>query len=406
MDKVLEYIQNNWERTIYKDVNGEGFRGIDLPHSYTSPCIKGEGKFYFFFYWDTYFTNVGLLKSGHADIAKNNIRNMLWLIRRQGFMPNHVGLYNRSQPAYLCRMVKEYISATGDEKFLKECAEGLRQEYAFWMTARFAPNGLNRYGSQETDENTIQFYNGPLVRRLGLSDDIPDNEKARIGRHYLAEAETGWDFNQRFDGRCDEHNATCINGLLYELEVWLSEHADRLGWDDANHLKERAEKRIKLTNRYLWNDGKGWYFDYDFVNGKQSDIMALSGMQMMMAGMASQEQAEKMRGNLNLLEREHGVAVTAEGPACRNYQWAFPNVWPPLTYVAVEGLRRYGFHKDAKRIAEKYVKTTQSLFDKTGQIWEKTDAETGEVAGGEYDAAPMLGWTAGVYIDFLEYLES
>jgi alpha,alpha-trehalase len=406
MDKVLEYIHNNWERTIYQDKDGSGFRGIDLPHSYTSPCIKGEGKFCFFFYWDTYFTNIGLLKSGREEIAKNNILNMLWLIQRQGYMPNHVGIYNRSQPAYLCRMVKEYLEATGDDAFVSECAEGLRQEYAFWMTARFAPNGLNRYGSQETDENCVDFHDRMLHRRLGVSTDIPEEEKARVGRHYLAEAETGWDFNQRFDGRCDEHNATCINALLYELEVWLSEHADQVGWDDADLLKERAEKRIERTNRYLWKEEKGWYFDYDFVNGKQSDVMALTGMQPLMAGMASQEQAEKMRNNLHLLEGEHGIAVTDERPECRNYQWAFPNVWPPLSYVAVEGLRRYGLHEDARRIASKYVETTRRLFDKTEQIWEKTDAETGEVAGGEYDAAPMLGWTAGVYIDFLQYLEN
>ncbi|MFW6255941.1 MAG: trehalase family glycosidase, partial [Candidatus Sumerlaeota bacterium] len=141
MDSVRKYIEENWDRSVYRDKDGSGFRGIDLPYPYSSPCIKGEGKFYFFFYWDTYFTNLGLLASGREDIAKANIQNMLWLIDRQGYMPNHVGIYNRSQPPYLCRMVREYLDATGDEAFLDACAEGLRREYQFWMNARYSRTG-------------------------------------------------------------------------------------------------------------------------------------------------------------------------------------------------------------------------------------------------------------------------
>jgi len=49
---TLDYIRNNWSRSFYKDINGSGFLGDDLPFPYTSPCIKGEGHFSFFFYWD------------------------------------------------------------------------------------------------------------------------------------------------------------------------------------------------------------------------------------------------------------------------------------------------------------------------------------------------------------------
>ncbi len=110
---LSSYIQDNFPRSFRRDASGSGFCGIDLPFPYTTPCIQGVGHYSFFFYWDTYFTNLGLLLSGHAEMAKNNIQNMLWLIRRQGFMPNHVGLTNRSQAPYLCRMVESYLSSTG-----------------------------------------------------------------------------------------------------------------------------------------------------------------------------------------------------------------------------------------------------------------------------------------------------
>jgi neutral trehalase len=74
IEDVLSYIQSNWKRSIYKDLPGKGFKGIDLPYPYTSPSIKGEGHFTFFFYWDTYFTNLGLLRNGHEEQAKNKLK--------------------------------------------------------------------------------------------------------------------------------------------------------------------------------------------------------------------------------------------------------------------------------------------------------------------------------------------
>ncbi len=59
---VLDYIKANWEKSISKDEPGKGFGGVSLPYPYTTPSIKGEGEFTIFFYWDTYFTNLGLLK--------------------------------------------------------------------------------------------------------------------------------------------------------------------------------------------------------------------------------------------------------------------------------------------------------------------------------------------------------
>lgn len=288
-DPVIAYIHENWDRSIYRDRDGSGFRGIDLPYPYTSPCIR------------------------FADFGR----------------------------------VRELVGTTG-------------------MTA---------------------------------------NEKARIGGQFLAEAETGWDFNQRFAARCLDHNAVDLNGLLYDYETWLGDLSSRFDWGDGDLSQERADRRRELADRYLWSSRDGWFFDYDWVNRRAGPVYALAGMLPLFTGLASPEQAAAAVRNLDRFERDHGVAVTEERPECRRYQWAYPNAWPPLTWVAVASLRRYGFEEDARRIAGKYVETTRSLFARTGQLWEKTDVETGDVAGGEYDAAPMIGWTAGVYIALREFLE-
>jgi len=402
--RVIEYIRANWLRSIFRDANGSGFKGDDLPFPYSSPCIKGEGHYAFFFYWDTYFTNLGLLRHGHVQTAKDNIRNMLWLIKRQGYMPNHVALFNRSQSPYLCRMVQDYLATTGDEAFLSECAEGLRQEYHFWTTARHTPIGLTHHGHHETAEGCAQFYNDITPRLSFLSKDATVAEKIRVGGNYLAEAEATCDFTPRFDRRCLDFCQVDLNALLFEYEIVLADYSQRLGWGDRHLWLQRNAARRERMNRYLWNEEKSLFLDYDFVNQRPSDVPAQTGYQTLFCGLATPEQAARMVANLPLFERAYGMAYTPDVPGCRDYQWAFPNVWPPMVWIMVNGLRRYGYESEARRIAEKYVATAVRLFEKTGQLWEKTDAETGEVAGGEYAAAPMMGWSAGIFVALTDYL--
>ncbi len=403
--EVLAYIRNNWERTFYKDAPGKGFKGFDLPFTYSTPSIKGEGKFSFFFYWDNYFTHLGLIRNGYSAQVKNNIKNMLWLIEEQGYMPNHVALYNRSQSPYFQLIVSDYFKVAKDEQddFAKLCAEGVRKEYQFWMTARYSETGLNHFGHHEDKQGCIDFYNNVLVRRLKLSKDIPDEEKAIIGGHGIAEAEN-WDFNQRYSGRAMDFNAVDLNVLLWGYEKFLYNASKKHNWGLRDLYQERADKRKDLINKYLWNEELGWFFDYDFVNGEHSEIYSLSGMQPMFMGLANKEQAKKMVENLHYFENEFGVATTREHPGCRNYQWAYPVVWPPMVYITVVGLNNYGYMEDAKRIAEKYINVNTRLFEEYGKLFEKTDSETGKKDEAEYAADPMMGWTAGVYVALAEYL--
>ena len=403
--EVLAYIRNNWDKSIYKDEPGKGSGGIDLPFPFTSPSIKGEGPFTCFFYWDTYFTNLGLLRNGKEEQAQNNIRNILWLINEQGYMPNYVGLHNRSQSPYLQLMVKDYFAKVKNDSgdFYQECEEGLRKEYQFWMTARYTKTGLNHHGNHDDDKGCIEFYNQQLVSRLNFDISIPDEKKSEIGGQYIAEAEN-WDFCQRYRGRCMDHNPVDLNALLFGYEEFLFEAAKKNNWFLKDFYQQRADKRKKLTNDLLWNDKLGWYFDYDFINKKQSEVYSLSGLQPLFMGMASQQQADKMVKNLALFERDFGVATTNETKGCRDFQWAYPVVWPPLVYLTVIGLDKYGYKDDANRIAKKFIDVNTALFQNHRKLFEKTNVETGDLSDAEYGSTPMMGWTAGVFVALVDYL--
>ena len=106
---IKKYIYQNSQKTIRFNPNDKGTL-IGLPYRYTVPCASE--MFQEMYYWDTYFTNVGLLVEKNAELAKNNVDNMLYMVEKYGFMPNGNRTFylNQSQPPFLSQMVKRYYS--------------------------------------------------------------------------------------------------------------------------------------------------------------------------------------------------------------------------------------------------------------------------------------------------------
>jgi alpha,alpha-trehalase len=226
-------------------------------------------------------------------------------------------------------------------------------------------------------------------------------------RHKMAECEV-WDFNPRFDQRCADFNAIDTNGILFQVETIAASWADKLGRPvEAKLWRDRAAQRKTLINRHLWNEERGFYFDYDWTKGKQGTVVSAATYFALWAGVCSEAQAAALAKNLPLIEREYGLITCAEGSnmSVNTYQWDAPNGWPPLQTAAIMGLQRYGYHTDAKRLAEKYVLTCARNLATSGQLWEKYNVLTGGIdVADEYKMPPMMGWTAGGVIYACEVL--
>jgi alpha,alpha-trehalase len=409
VSQVIDYIKNQWDQTVRHDTGGSGFLGIDLPHPYTTPCI--EGTFTFFFYWDTYFTHLGLLRHGRFDLVAGNLLNMAWLIRTYGMIPNHVGIDHRSQCPYFSLMVEEYLRETQNapeadrlraQEIRPLLVEAVSQEYFFWYHARTSPTGLARCGNTATTDVLSEFYDTTLVPRLGLDEKAPREERLLTSTRRLSECESGWDFTERFEGRADEYAVIEFNSNLLRYESLLGSlyPQDQKLWD--NRLNTRKRTLLEVC----WDDEAGVFLDYDFVNEHHSPVASAATFQPLFAHVVPEYQADRVAEALIRFERKHGVAVTEETPTSRRYQWGYPNMWPPMVWVTVKGLANYGYHNSAQRVAEKYVLAADTLFASTGQLWEIIDVETGAVAGGEYEAQPMMGWSAGVYVALWDYLQT
>lgn len=94
------------------DVAGKGTL-IPLPHPYIVP----GGRFREIYYWDSYFTMLGLQTSGRIDLITNMVDNFAHLIETVGFIPNGNRTYylSRSQPPFFAAMVQLLADAKKDE---------------------------------------------------------------------------------------------------------------------------------------------------------------------------------------------------------------------------------------------------------------------------------------------------
>lgn len=381
---------------------------LGLPAPFSVPQAQGR-TFMDLFYWDTYFTNLGLLSLGDIQQAKNNVDDILYLIDKYGYMPNaaNTGLLNRSQPPYASMMVRDVYERTDDRGWLRGAVETLKKEYDFWMTERVTPSGLNRHFNSATRTELLEFY-GYLCSERFPEMDVPrsDDEKVRIASNFLSEAESGWDFTPRFGGCEEDCNPVDLNANLYVYEKNFAWFCRELGLKGAKAWEKKAEKRRRLIQKYCFEPGDGLFYDYNYVTGRRSDIFSSAVFNLLWAGIPTEEQAASLVKNLGRLECANGVAACEDGERNAVYQWDYPNAWASFNTLAVVGLDKYGYKADAARLAEKYLNSVSSIYGKTGQLWEKYNAVTGDTDVRDEYAMPgdFMGWTAGAFLVCFDYL--
>lgn len=397
---LKQYIKENFPKTIRENKKDDGTL-IGLPYPYTVPCMSGA--FQEMYYWDTYFTNRGLIYCGYVSQAKNNVDNMLYLVERFGFMLNGNRTYflRNSQPPFLSLMVRDIYDKTGDKAWLKGAAKTLEKEYGFWQSKRTTPTGLNRY-SFDSNGADYNIYVEALSERLGFEAPIEgDKNKAE---HFMVNAESGWDCTPRFEFKGYYYNPVDLNCLLYAYEKNMEFFSLETGGDGAI-WKERAENRRSAMDKLMKTEN-GVYLDYDFDGKKQSPVFSAASMFPMFVGLADEVSAKATVENLYRIETDYGIAATEKFELKGRYQWGYPNGWAPLHFITVKALLNYGYKDDAKRVANKYVTMVEENFKKTNNLWEKYNVADGSInTCNEYEMPPMLGWTAGVYLACKEILE-
>ena len=410
---VLENAETLWDILTRQPDTTAGSL-IPLPFPYIVP----GGRFREIYYWDSYFTSLGLRASGRIQMVENMVRNFSHLIDTIGYIPNGNRTYylGRSQPPFYALMVELLVEDRGEGILLRYLAQ-FEREYGFWMKGAAdlddrrqsahrsvrMPGGevLNRYWDENDTARPESFQEDVELSRHS------DQQPSTLFRHLRAAAESGWDFSSRWfkDGHSLNSIQTTeivpvdLNCLLLNLERTIAEACQvARNAQGSQRFEEIAARREAAIQKYCWNDVQGFYFDYDFVRGQQSRAMTLAGVFPLFFKIATNDQAEKVaRAIKDNFLMPGGVVTTLE---TTGQQWDAPNGWAPLQWITIIGLKNYEHHDLAADIANRWVKLNSDVFKRTGKLMEKynvVDTQL-EAGGGEYPGQDGFGWTNGVLL--------
>lgn len=409
---VTEHINQLWEALRRKPAEKIANSSLlDLPFPYIVP----GGRFREVYYWDSYFTMLGLQVSGENETIENMIKNFAYLIEQNGHIPNGNRNYylSRSQPPFFSLMIVLLAQIKGNKAY-STYLPALEKEYAYWMDQSAAtkhvvimPDGskLNRYYDQLNTPRQESYKEDVLIGKQA------EAKNPEVYRDIRSAAESGWDFSSRWlaDGMQLKTIQTTqivpvdLNCLLYNLELTLQKcYTLQHNVAKEKEYQALALKRKASIQKYFWSPKYSWFTDYNLKTKKQSSIPSLAGMFPLSFNLADQKQAKLVKNILQQKFLKAGGLVST--PLNTHQQWDAPNGWAPLQWMAITGLGNYGFHTLEKQISVRWINLNTSVYQRTGKLMEKYNVVDLQLkaGGGEYASQDGFGWTNGVLISLMK----
>ncbi len=336
-----------------------------------APSVVPGGRFREIYYWDSFFTMLGLKADGQTALIDGMLTDFESLIDRYGHIPNGTRTYylGRSQPPFFSQMVD--LAADTDPARRKAQLPGPRDE------------------SWAEDVATAKASPRPA---------------SEIYRHLRAGAESGWDFSSRWlddpmnlaSIRTTDVVPVDLNSLLWALETNIARRcAEAKDLACAADFSKRERQRAAAIRRYLWVGKQGRFGDWDRKAKRITPILSAATLYPLFVGLADRDQANRVaRTTRTALLAPGGLRTTG---LKTGQQWDRPNGWAPLQWVAIDGLARYGQDALARDIAKRWIGTVDAAYRQTGKMLEKYDVEDRKPGGGgEYPLQDGFGWTNGV----------
>ncbi len=419
-----EHIENLWD--ILKR-NPESQNQNSTLLTLENPYIVPGGRFREIYYWDSFFTILGLLADNKISQAENMVHNFAYLLRNYKMIPNGNRVYylTRSQPPFFSLMIDAICRYKNDYSWGVQFIDELEIEYSFWMDAQDSLYGINN-----SIKRVVLLNDGSILNRYFDNDTIPreesfkedfnlaqkidKNKRAKFYRDLRAAAESGWDFSSRWfaDGKSISTIQTTdiipvdLNCLLYFLEITLANFYEMQNEISKNEFYEnRASKRKEIINKIFFNEEENFYFDYNFKKKEHTKSLTLSACFPLYFGIAPESFAENVKEKIEKDFLMPGGVITTLNQT--KEQWDAPNGWAPLQWIAIKSSKEYGFDDLANEIKKRWLNLNENVFTRTGKMFEKYDVENLELfaGGGEYDLQDGFGWTNGIAAALLSNFE-
>lgn len=413
---IDEYIKSLWTKLQRFPNDSDYGTLIPLNHPYFVP----GGRFREVYYWDSYFSMLGMACDKEYTLMENIVDNFAGLIHTLGFIPNGNRTYylGRSQPPFFAQMVELLAQVKNDDNIYTKYLPYMQQEHDYWMQGADSVNE-----NKQAFLHVVRMPDGTILNRYYDIYDTPREEMYRndvetgsklafnerdlhkLYRNLRSAAESGYDFSSRWmkDGknlystRTTEIVPVDLNTYMYMMEAILSK-AYKISGDNASSERYSiiAEKRKIAIEKYFWDKNKKFYFDYVWTDNVLSNYYNLSGIVPLYGKVASKEHAAQACSTMmRVFLKPGGLEVS---PYNTGQQWDAPNGWAPLQWMAYKGLRNYGLASSSDTIRHRWMNTCEREYYATGNLKEKYNVEdSGVTSGGEYTNQTGFGWTNGVY---------
>jgi alpha,alpha-trehalase len=415
---IIQHINSLWPvLTREPDDYNPNSSLIPLPHPYIVP----GGRFSEIYYWDSYFTILGLQASGRMDMVRNMVDNFAFLIDTLGFIPNGNRNYylSRSQPPYFSLMVR--VLESEDKEALTKYLPALLKEYTFWMNGE---EQLKNTG--DAFEHVVRVSDGTILNRYWDKDPRPRPESYKEDVHLQktsarkaedlflnlrAACESGWDFSSRWfeQGKGLESIRTTellpvdLNSLLYHQEMMIARAYRKSGEaNKADEFIDRANARRRAILTFMWEPEQQFFFDYHFPTQQRSHALTLAGAFPLYFNLVQPEIANAIAVKLGTDFLSHGGLRTTKMES--GQQWDAPNGWAPLQWIAYKGLRNYEINGTAAEIKYHWLDLNNRVYEATGKMVEKYNVQdiTLLAGGGEYPLQDGFGWSNGIVLAMME----
>lgn len=414
-----QHLNHHWQYLTRQADESQPYSSLlPLPNAYVVP----GGRFREIYYWDSYFTMLGLAASNRWVLLENMLDNFAYLLETYHRIPNGNRSYylSRSQPPFFAAMVNLWRGEKGDQAALKYLP-GLLQEYYFWMAGAEKVSAGNAY------QRVVAMPDGRVLNRYfdDLAEPRPESyredletaagfapaEQPRVYRDIRAAAESGWDFSSRWfaDGKTLVSIETTqlvpvdLNSLLYNLELTIAELMKAKGDSaKAGWYQQKAAERKAAINHWLWQSQQRRYGDYHLHKRALTPVASLATVYPLYFRIATPVRAAAVAELLEQKFLQPGGLVTTLNAT--GEQWDYPNGWAPLQWLAIRGLQHYQQSSLAEDIARRWIALNRHVFEETGSMMEKYNVVDLNLpaGGGEYPLQDGFGWTNGVALAILQ----